>query len=179
MRRTSHLSRVASLFLPVAMAACAQPPSQETQSDTAPAQEMAVDVNMVRTQVSQVRQSWINAAQADDAMAVANLYADDAIMISDDGTLQNGRSAIETSLTDMLQATSNLQITPTDFRTDGGMATETGEYTMTATMPEGTTQDIKGMYLVVLKKQTDGSWKIVQHLSATPTMPPAATPSKM
>jgi len=44
------------------------------------------------------------------------------------------------------------------------VAYATGEFTETVTTPAKTQQKVSGKYLVVIRRQTDGSWKIARHI---------------
>ena len=164
-RRSRALTLIA---LPCLLLACA---SEDTVDDSAmggeAAMSAAVDVEAIRAEVATIREAWINAANNDDAAIVAGLYSDDAIVIGPDGTTTSGRMAIETSFATEFGMASALSVTPTDFETDGTMASEMGEFSQTVTSEAGE-QTVTGRYLVVLKRQSDGAWKLVQHISAIP-----------
>lgn len=169
---------VLSLFLPLALVACTQQNAADTEAQPASEMAMEPDVSAIRAQIDQIRQAWVSAAQQKDAAAIAALYSDNAMFVSDNGQVVTGKAGIQEAMGQILPMLSSIQANPTDFQTDGTMATEVGEYTNTVTPPDGKAQTITGHYLVVSKKQADGSWKIIEHLNAVPMAEPTA-PGKM
>ena len=154
-----------AFFLAVlVIAACTPRTEQAATSDTVAAPDPAAD----RAAIERVRSDWIAAAERDDAAAVANLYVDDAVMVGSDTPLARGREAIREGLTQGFATASGLEVNSEDLTVSDDVAYDYGTYTQTIRMPDGQTRSGGGHYLVVLKRQADGSWKIVRHLSTTP-----------
>ena len=74
----------------------------------------------------------------------------------------HGRAEIEKSLTGMFSSVSVPAATlqTQDLSVSGDYAFETGTYDMTMKPKTGKSMHDVGKYLVVWKKQADGSWKI-------------------
>lgn len=65
-------------------------------------------------------------------------------------------------------------MTPTAFDASGDLAYDSGHYSQDVTPPGGQPMKVSGHYVVVLKRQADGAWKIVQHIA-----PPEAQPQSI
>jgi uncharacterized protein (TIGR02246 family) len=154
------LIAVISLILP----ACTPPPPAPP----------ATDVNAVRDAVGKIRTDWIAAAERDDAAAVAQFYTDDAVMMGADGVVARGRRGIQDYFAKAFATSGGVQVTPAAFDASGDLAYDSGRYSQDVTPPGGQPMKVSGHYVVVLKRQADGAWKIVQHI-ATPEAPPQTT----
>jgi uncharacterized protein (TIGR02246 family) len=113
----------------------------------------------------ELRAQWIAAAERDDAAAVAAMYADDAIFLSNDGGVYNGRAAIEAALAESFKTGSGLTVTEESTETVGEVVYATGEWMQKIATPDGKTVDAEGRYLVISRLQPDGTWKIARHVS--------------
>jgi ketosteroid isomerase-like protein len=54
----------------------------------------------------------------------------------------------------------------------GDDAYDYGTFSETAMMPNGKKADLTGYYVVILKKGSDGTWKITRHVAVTPPAAP-------
>ncbi|HUP47839.1 MAG TPA: DUF4440 domain-containing protein, partial [Thermoanaerobaculia bacterium] len=73
---------------------------------------------------------------------------------------------------------SNLQIQSTDFEASGDLAYDFGEYSQRITPPKGKPVEERGRYLVVLRRDDAGGWKIEKHLAFPLNPPPATTAAR-
>lgn len=104
---------------------------------------------------------------------IGGFYADDAIVLPTGAPAAKGRAAV----TAFWNGMSGMKVSDTKFTIDqlelhGDVAIEVGGYTMTVTPPgasAGTTD--KGKYLVVWKRQADGSWKIYRDMFSSNSAP--------
>lgn len=64
----------------------------------------------------------------------------------------------------------------TELVVGSDVLSDMGTFTQTFRTPDGQAQTVSGRYIVVLRRQADGSWKIVQHL---PSVPQAAAADTM
>lgn len=107
--------------------------------------------------------AWSQAAQAKDLDKSVSFYADDAIEFVDKGPLAKGKENIRGSWKTLLAMPGpGLSFAPTtvEVAKSGDMAYEYGLYDMITTDKKGKTNDEKGKYVTVWKKQADGSWKV-------------------
>jgi len=151
----------------VAAAACGTGENMQSAAGS------AVDTAAVVAQVTQVRTAWRQAALAHDAAGVGALYSDDAIFVGADGQAARGRAAIQEALAPFVGGMSSMELTDTHTVAGVDLASDMGTYAQTLQTPDGGEQTMSGSYLVVLRRQADGSWKIVQQLSALPAQTPA------
>jgi uncharacterized protein (TIGR02246 family) len=107
--------------------------------------------------------AWSQAAQAKDLDKAVSLYTDDAIAFQDKGPMTKGKENIGEGWKTMLALPGpGLSFAPTavEVAKSGDMAYEYGLYDMVTTDKKGKTNDEKGKYVTVWKKQGDGSWKV-------------------
>src|SRR5688572_4268133 len=152
--------RAVALGCMLLVAACQQTEQTEATADVS---EKASGVTPAA--VAELRNSWIAAAERDDAASVAAMYTEDAIFLTSDGGTLNGRAAIEASLAESFKASTGLTITEESSEVSGDVVYSTGEWKQTITMPDGKTVDAEGRYLVISELQADGAWKITRHVS--------------
>jgi uncharacterized protein (TIGR02246 family) len=139
----------------LAIGCAQQPPAPLETPDTRVADEAAI-----RSAVS----DWAAAAQAKDAEKFVSFYAEDATVMMEDAPDVTGIAGIREAIGGMMQDPNfALSFTPTgvEVARSGDLALESGSYSMTMTDPaskQAATE--KGNYLVVWKKQADGTWKV-------------------
>jgi uncharacterized protein (TIGR02246 family) len=121
-----------------------------------------------------MRASFQTAYNAGDAAAVAALYEDDAIAMPDHRPLIEGRAAIQQWLQETFaQFTPKLTLTSGDLEITGDLAHEHGSYTLTLTPKAGgEAMSENGKYLVILKRQADGAWKLHHNITNSNEPPP-------
>jgi uncharacterized protein (TIGR02246 family) len=123
------------------------------------------DDNAAKDAVGKVRSTWTDLAGKKDSAGVAALYTDDAVLVGTNIPPANGKSEILTRLGQMLSVASNTNIDSKETVVGGDLAYDYGTYTQTITPPKGKPMQVNGTYLVTLRKQSDGSWKISRHMS--------------
>lgn len=164
-----HTRHALILVLPM-MLACEAGEVGETDIDpgAVPVEERAsaADASAIEADVAQVRDGWVTAAEAGDAATISALYADDARMIGVTGETSEGREAIQATLAEGLQGLSDLEVNSTDMVVGRDVVSDMGTFQQTFQAPDGPEQIVSGSYVVVLRRQDDGSWKIVHHLAA-------------
>jgi uncharacterized protein (TIGR02246 family) len=148
MKPTSFLLTVASA---VALAACTQtpaPPPDTTEADAA----------AIRAQTDQ----FLAGFNAGDAAALGGLYAEDAIQMPPDGPANEGREAIVQSLTDFFgEFTATQTATVDEVGVHGDLAFSRGTWNVRQTPKAGGAEQVRnGKWLVLNKRQADGSWKV-------------------
>ena len=130
------------------LVACAPVGQQDTESDAAAIRALLAD--------------WDALANAGDAAALVELYAEDVISMPPDAVGRVGREAILASMEETFGA-DTLQITSVADEVDvaGDLAFMRVTYDETITPKAGSdTELMHGNWLVILQRQADGSWKI-------------------
>lgn len=164
------LRRGGLLLSVVALAACAQqapaPPPATPPPDTRAADEAAIHALV---------KDWSAAAQAKDVEKFTAVYAEDATVMMEGMPDVSGKAAVKEAITGMM-SDSNFALS---FAADkvvvarsGDLAYETGSYTMTMSDAKKKPATQAGHYVVVWRKEADGSWKVV--IDAPISDPPAA-----
>lgn len=146
--------RIPLALLAVAMASAAcQPPAQEA----GPLSEE--DVAAIRA----VAVSYTEAMVANDYAAVAAHYTEDAVLMSPNAPLVEGRGAIQAALEASRGTVTEYSSTPVEIDGRGDLAYGRGTFTV-ASAVEGIPEPVRdtAKYLVILRKQADGSWLLTQ-----------------
>jgi uncharacterized protein (TIGR02246 family) len=154
-------------------AACTSKPATTTDSaamtDTgAAAATTAQSADDAKAAIGKIRDGWKAAADKKDNATVASYYTDDAEFVGSDGPPAKGRAAIEKAFGTALPMTMSTTIDSHDLQVQGDMAYDYGEYTQEINPPKAKPKTEHGYYVVVLRRQSDGSWKIVRHVSTVP-----------
>lgn len=166
--------RISAFFILVfAVAACskADTTTADTSGATATAMAPAND-DAAKDAIVKIRSDWQAAANRDDSSAVAAFYADDAIFVGTEAPLADGRSAIQSSFAKSFSVSNIESIDSKELTVSGDVAYDYGTFRQVVTMPNQRPQTINGHYLVTLKRQGDGTWKITRHVSTTPPAAP-------
>jgi uncharacterized protein (TIGR02246 family) len=122
------------------------------------------DLAAVRRAIDAQNQAWAEATKAGDAAAIARIFADSGVELSlRAGKTWKGRAAIQELFTQMYQ---NPHATDAVVQTDqvildGPTAIEYGHYRFTYPPKDGQPQVESGHYVVVWRRQADGTWRIL------------------
>jgi uncharacterized protein (TIGR02246 family) len=114
--------------------------------------------------------AWSQASAAKDVDQAVSFYADDAVQMSPKGPAVRGKENIRKGWVPMLATPGpglSFQTTSVEVARSGDLAYETGTYDFATTDKNGKTNDEKGKYLVIWKKQGDGSWKAAVDMDNT------------
>lgn len=160
----SYRSKVATFLLSamVFAAACGTAPQSAT--------DLAADT----AAVNDVRAQFQSAYNAGDAAILAALYSVDAIMMPDHHAAIEGQPAIQQYFEELFaQYTGNITITPGDTEITGDLAHEHGTFSVTVTPKAGgNAMTDNGNYLVILKRQPEGTWKLHHDIDNSSNPPP-------
>jgi uncharacterized protein (TIGR02246 family) len=140
-------------------AACSQP------QPAAPPDTRAADEATIRTADA----DWAKFAAAKDLDKCMSYYVDDAVMFTPGVPAVVGKDNIRKVVEQMLAAPT-LQMTFSDQTVEvarsGDLAVDRGSYQSTVTDKKGKATTSGGKFVLVWKKQADGSWKIAADTSA-------------
>ena len=98
---------------------------------------------------------------AGDAEAVASLYEDDAILLSDPKRIVKGRMAILDGLVNFLTIKPRLTLNAARVVRNGDIAILYSDWTITGTNPDGSHMSVDVRPTHVARQQPDGTWRIV------------------
>ena len=126
------------------------------------AEEPAVDVEADIEAINEIWNQYASAINTDDFDLWISLWEDDGIQMPPDAPAVFGKEqilAVNERKFEPFEV--NLTINNAEVQIDGDLAFSRGAYTASLTPKAGgETVDLIGKYLTILKKQTDGSWKI-------------------
>jgi ketosteroid isomerase-like protein len=124
-------------------------------------------------EIARIRSEWaklLHAKQLDPLMA---LYASDAVFLQPSGERITGKPAIRDLCKKIMEAfTSDITLHGIDTEHSGDLAYDSGEYNEALIkLSDGSKAEVQGNYLMVFKRQPDGSWLIVQQMWSLVTPP--------
>jgi uncharacterized protein (TIGR02246 family) len=118
----------------------------------------------VRQAIDAQNRAWAEATKAGDAAAIARIFADSGVEVSlRSAKGWKGRAAIQALFTQFYQDphASDAVVQTDQVILDGPTAIEYGHYTFTYPPKNGQPQVDSGKYVVVWRRQADGSWRIL------------------
>ena len=157
--------------------ACARPDDTAATSESAAgvAATASTDAGAVRQAIDAANAKFVEAMKRGDTIAIAENYTEDAIVMPQGTESWRGREAIRKGFGGMLTQSTvkEFSMKTDDVTVAGDIAVESGTYEETAQAKSGgqETKD-KGKYMVVWKRQADGSWKIVRDIFNSDNAPP-------
>jgi uncharacterized protein (TIGR02246 family) len=128
--------------------------------------------------VSKVRDAYVAAVHAGDAKGIAGLYSEDGVEMPPNQAMAKGRPAIEKYHAGLLTGhTVKLSLTPMETIASGDVAYDVGTYSQTVTpkQSDGTPMNDRGKYVVLLRRASDGTWR-VRHAIYNSDLPPRPGP---
>jgi uncharacterized protein (TIGR02246 family) len=100
----------------------------------------------------------LNAGNAD---AVAALYEEDAILVSDPKRIVKGREAILDGLINFLTIKPRLTLNAARVVRNGGLAILYSDWTIVGANPDGSSMSVDVRPTHIARQQADGTWRIV------------------
>ena len=103
-----------------------------------------------------------NANRKDAAALVAGFYAEDATLLPPNAPMISGAAAIRDFWTSVINAgAADVSLNTTKLEVSGDLAYGIGNYSFTLPAATGERTRDDGSYMVVYRRQPDGSWKVV------------------
>jgi uncharacterized protein (TIGR02246 family) len=162
--------------LPFLGTACSRPDDAAATSESAAgvAAATASDAGAVREAIDAANDRFVDAVKRGDTTAMAANYTDDAVVMSPGAEAWRGRDAVRKGFAGMVaqMPIKDMSLRIDDVMVGGDLAVETGTYEMTVQPQGGREMKDKGKYLVVWKRQADGSWKIARDIFNSDAPPP-------
>lgn len=163
MRRATTVTAIAALaILSVAATSLAQ---------------KAADPN--RARVEKLGKQFTDAFGKGDLAAVAGMYSEDAMAFPPEAEIVKGRPAIQAMWRGVREiGAQSMDFEIVDVAASGNFLVETGIATLHVAGAGPAQATVKVKYVVVWKKQKDGSWKIYRDIwNSLPAPAPAPTPA--
>jgi len=146
---------------------------------TAPRSAEKRDAAADAAAINALRDQFTAAYNSHDAAATAATYTDDAILLAENEAAAEGRQAIQACYAAMFQGSAvKLVLTPLETQVAGDWAYDRGNATITVTPKSGKPIEESSRYLVIVKRQPDGSWKIYRDMENSGNPPPNAAGKK-
>ncbi|MEX0893803.1 MAG: SgcJ/EcaC family oxidoreductase [Gemmatimonadota bacterium] len=155
------MKRPVGLLVPLTLfvlGACAAEPDADAALDQATTMvDLAAEEQAIRDRVA----AWQDAAN-ESPEAFAAFYASDGVLMPPNGPAAEGPAAIAEAMGPMFETVEEIAFEVVDitFAESGELAVERGRYTLAGTLPDGTSFDDAGSYLVAWQKQ-DGAWMVL------------------
>jgi len=113
-----------------------------------------------------IRDAWIRDFTTKKLEPILKIYAPDAVFLQPTGERISGSVALRT-LFQTIMATFNSDITlhSQNFETSGDLAYDSGNFRESlVTIATGAKITSTGSYIIIFRRQSNGSWQIVQHV---------------
>ena len=139
-----------------------------TFSPTAAAPQASTIVTLAK-----IREDWVYDLRTKQLEAILKSYAPDAAFLLPSGDRISGSAALRTLFQNIMATFhSDLTLHSQNLETSGDLAYDSGDFQETlTTIATGAKITSKGSYIIIFKRQPNGSWQIVQHVW-TGTPPP-------
>jgi ketosteroid isomerase-like protein len=113
-----------------------------------------------------IREAWVQDLRTKQLETILKFYAPDAIFLQPSGERISGSAALRTLFqTIMATFNSDLTLNSQNLETSGDLAYDSGDFQETLTIiATGTKITAKGSYIIIFKRQPNGSWQIVQQV---------------
>jgi uncharacterized protein (TIGR02246 family) len=173
--------RIRSVLLltvfPFLASACTPADDAATTADSAAgvATATTADPGEARQAIEAANAKFVEAVKrGDTTAAVAENYADDAVVMSPGSEAWRGKDAVQRGFAGMARSMTvkDFTLKTDDVMAAGDLAVESGSYEMTIQPRGGREMKDKGKFVVVWKRQADGSWKIVRDVYNSDVPPP-------
>jgi uncharacterized protein (TIGR02246 family) len=153
----------AALFISSFVTACTGSNEKTAQAELERARVAQLTRAADETAIRAASAAWSHAATAKDLDKAVSFYAADALILPDRAPALKGNENIRKNWAPLLVLPGpglSWQTDSLDIARSGDLAYETGAYNFVTTDKQGKSTDYKGKYLVIWKKQSNGSWKV-------------------
>jgi ketosteroid isomerase-like protein len=125
--------------------------------------------------LAKIREAWVQDLRTKQLEPILAFYAPNAAFLQPNGERITGSAALRTLFQNILATfNSDLTLNSKNLETSGDLAYDSGAFEETLTnIASGAKISSKGSYVIIYKRQSNGSWQIVQH--AWTGIPPAGT----
>ena len=110
-------------------------------------------------------QAWLEAFAAGDLERSLAFCADDCAVMPENAPAAQGLEAIREVFRGWFKPGLKIRWTPDRVEASGDLGFSSGTYEMSFDDPKGETIGDRGKYVIVWKKQADGSWKVIRDIS--------------
>ena len=129
---------------------------------------LATVPELARKTIAEANAAWLEAMKRQDAKAVAEPYADDAVFVTPTGDTLHGRAEIEAFHRDRFQKSGRVldgTIEDDGLTLEGKLIYEWGHATLRVAGGGGRISEAGGRFLTVWAADSTGRWRIIRNLS--------------
>jgi ketosteroid isomerase-like protein len=125
--------------------------------------------------LAKIREAWSQDLHTKQLEPILKLYAPDAVFLQPSGERITGSAALRTLFQNIMATfDSGLTLHSQNLDASGDLAYDSGDFQESlTTIATGAKITSKGSYIIIFKRQPDGSWQIVQQVFTG--IPPAGT----
>lgn len=122
-------------------------------------------------ELSQMNRDFVKALNAKDAVAAANCYTEDAVLLPPNEGLVKGRANIQKYWAGAIEAGAfDAEVATTATGSNGDLGYEIGRLQMKIKMPDGSVVIERGKYTELLRRSPDGKWLSTMGMWNTDTL---------
>jgi uncharacterized protein (TIGR02246 family) len=130
------------------------------------------------TAIRDAAKAFVAAANAKDAAGIGALYAEDAVLMPPNQEMVRGRAAIQAYWQGVIDAgAKDVSLTTTHVSSSGNVGYEAGTYQFTIAAPGAQPVTDRGKYLVGLRREADGKWRLAYDVFNSDLPCPPAAPA--
>ncbi len=125
------------------------------------------DVEAEAAAIREVLAEWAEAWNDKDVERVLSSTTEDASLLPPNAPIATGKEALRALTTQMVESPGfalTAEPTKVEASRTGDLAYSSGTYEITVDDPEGNPVTERGKWVLVCKKQPDGTWKVVTHI---------------
>jgi ketosteroid isomerase-like protein len=122
-------------------------------------------------ELSQMNRDFVKALNAKDAVAAANCYTEDAVLLPPNEGPVKGRANIQKYWAGAIEAGAfDAEVATTATGSDGDLGYELGRLQMKIKMPDGSVVVERGKYTELLRREPNGKWLSTMGMWNTDTL---------
>jgi ketosteroid isomerase-like protein len=114
---------------------------------------------------AKMREAWVQDLRTKQLEPILKFYTPDAAFLQPTGERITGSAALRTLFQNIMgMFNSDLTLHSEKLETSGDLAYDSGDFQETlTTIASGAKITAKGSYIIIYKRQSNGSWQIAQH----------------
>lgn len=110
---------------------------------------------------NEIHQAFLDAVNAKDLDAILDLYEPDGIAVGLDGVQHRGEAALRAMFADLLSVITHFEGSTRRVLVMGDVALTSAEWRGELVGPDGEVQEATGTTAELLRRQPDGTWRMV------------------
>lgn len=124
--------------------------------------KMETNFNQQQKEVYSTIEKMVTAFESKDIDGVLSTYEKNAIVMFEPGKPITGHEALRQAFTQFVNFNPKYTFFSHEVYISGDIATHIAPWKMVGTLPDGNKIEQNGLSVAILRKQTDGSWLMIQ-----------------